>query len=75
MPINRLFREGKIKPEDVERLNQAFSLTLSELGLVDRNDPICEIVASKIIEVDATGTHDPKEIAKLAVAQLRSRNT
>jgi hypothetical protein len=53
MPINRLFREGKIKPEEVERLNQALSLTLSVLGLVDRNDPICEIVARKIIEIDA----------------------
>lgn len=70
MPINRLFREGKIKPEEVERLNQAFSSTLSVLGLVDRNDPICEIVAHKIIEIDAAGTHDPKEIATVAVAQL-----
>jgi hypothetical protein len=70
MPINRLFREGKIKPEEVERLNQAFAFTLSVLGLVDRNDPICEIVARKILEIDATGTHDPKEIATVAVAQL-----
>ena len=72
MPINRMFREGKIKPEDVERLDRAFSSTLSVLGLVDRNDPICEIVARKIIEIDATGTHDPKEIATVAIAQLRS---
>jgi len=70
MPINRLFREGKIRPDDVERLNQAFSFTLSALGLVDRNDAICEIVARKIIEIDANGIHKPKEIANLAVAQL-----
>jgi hypothetical protein len=70
MPINRLFREGKITPEEVERLNRAFTFTLQSLHLVDRNDPICEIVARKVIEIDAAGTHDPKEIASLAVKQL-----
>jgi hypothetical protein len=70
MPINRLFRDGKINPEEVERLNRAFSFALRSLSLVDRNDPICEIVARKVIEIDAAGTRDPKEIASLAVKQL-----
>ena len=65
MPINRLFEDGKIKPEDLERLNRAFTFTLKSLHLVDRNDPICEIVARKVVELDLAGTHDPKEIAKL----------
>jgi hypothetical protein len=38
--------------------------------LVDRNAPICEIVARKIIEINAAGWHEPEEIAKLAAAQL-----
>jgi hypothetical protein len=70
MPINRLLKEGKFKPEEVERLNRAFALALSLLGLVDRNDPICEMVARKVIDIDAAGTHEPEEIAKLAVARL-----
>ena len=70
MPINRLFRDGKIKPEDVERLNRAFSFTLQSLSLVDRNDPVCEIVARKVIEIDRAGIRDPKEIASLAVKRL-----
>jgi hypothetical protein len=70
MPINRLFRGGKIKPEEVERLNRAFTFTLRSMSLVDRNDPVCEIVACKVIEIDAAGTHDPEEIAKLAAKQL-----
>jgi len=71
MPINRLFRDGKIRPEEVERLNRAFSFTLRSLGLVDRdNDPVSEIVARKVIEIDTAGTHDPKKIASLAVKQL-----
>lgn len=70
MPINKLFRDGKIKPKDVGRLNHAFTFALSMLGLVDRNDPICEIVARKVIEIDAAGTHDPREIGTLAAKQL-----
>jgi hypothetical protein len=70
MPINRLLKDGKFKPEEVERLNRAFALALSLLGLVDRNDPICEMVARKVIDIDAAGTHEPEEIAKLAVARL-----
>lgn len=70
MPITRLLKDGKFGPEEVERLDRAFSFTLKSLSLVDRNDPICEIVARKVIEIDKTGTHDPKEIAKLAARQL-----
>lgn len=70
MPINRLLKEGNVKPDDVERLNRAFALALSLLGLVDQNDPICEMVARKVIDIHATGTHEPEEIAKLAVERL-----
>ena len=70
MPINRVFRDGKIKPEEVERLNRAYTFTLRRLSLVDRDDLVCEIVARKVIEIDAAGIHEPKEIAKLAVKQL-----
>jgi len=70
MPIDRLFRDGKIAPEEVEGLNRAFKFALRFLHLVDRNDPVCDIVARKVIEIDAAGTRDPKEIAKLAARQL-----
>jgi hypothetical protein len=70
MPINRLFREGKIQPEELERLDRAFTFTLRSLYLVDRNDPICDIVARKVIEIDAAGTRDPEEIAKIAAKEL-----
>jgi len=35
MPINRLLKEGNFTPAEVERLNRAFALALSFLGLVD----------------------------------------
>jgi hypothetical protein len=71
MSINRLFRDGRIKPEEFKRLNRAYTFTLRSLSLVDRkNDPACEIIARKIIEIDAAGTHDPEEIARVAVKKL-----
>ena len=70
MPINRLMREGKIKPEEFERLDRAFTFTLKRLQLVDRNDPVCDIVARKVLDIAATGTHEPEEIARLAAKQF-----
>lgn len=71
MPIYRLLKDGKINPDEVERLNRAFTFTLKSLHLVDRNDPICEIVARKVIEIDRAGTHDPHEIAALATKEFK----
>jgi hypothetical protein len=71
MSINRTFKDGKIKLEEIKRLNRAYTFALRTLSLVDRrNDPVCDVIARKIIEIDATGTHEPKEIARLAVKQL-----
>jgi len=38
--------------------------------LVDRNDPICEIVARKVIKIGADGTRNAQEIAALAAKEL-----
>jgi hypothetical protein len=70
MPISRLFKDGKIRPEEFERLDRAFTFTLKSLSLVDRDDPLCEIVARKVIEIDASGTHEPREIAKIAAKEF-----
>jgi hypothetical protein len=65
--------EGRhLYPGEIERLNRAFALALNLLGLVDRNDPVCEMVARKIISVYTAGAREPEEIAKLAVARLGS---
>jgi hypothetical protein len=55
---------------EAERFSQAFTRTLKSLNLVDREDPLCDLIARKIIEIDAAGIHDPKEIAKIAAQQL-----
>jgi hypothetical protein len=70
VPLDRLLQGRGIGLEDSERLKQAFNLALNGLHLVDRNDPICAIVARKIIEIGLDGTRDPHEIAALTIKQL-----
>jgi hypothetical protein len=39
------------------------AVALGSLGLVDRNNPLTELVAKKVIELHADGLNDPAEIA------------
>ena len=64
IPIHRLLKEANINLDDVELLTSAFHLALHELLLVDRNDdPLCDFVARKVIEVS--------ERMALALAMLK----
>jgi hypothetical protein len=69
MPLTRLLKDSKLTPDDIKRLNKAYTFTLRSLSLVDRNDPLTEIVARKVIEIGAN-IH-PEEIARTAVKGLR----
>jgi hypothetical protein len=70
MPINRLLARSSLGPEEIRLLNEAYEQTLRALNLVDRNDPLTEIVAKKIIEISQTITNDPAQISKLAIKAL-----
>ena len=72
MPILRLLEQLPLEPEEVAGLLCAYQQTLHALGLVDRTDPIVELVARKVIEIGGTGVRDPAEIAILAVKDLGS---
>jgi hypothetical protein len=70
--IRRLLKaSGLAGLQEVEkRLNRAYRDVLRSLHLVDRNDPIAEIVAKTVIEIGATGVREPSEISKIAVKRL-----
>jgi hypothetical protein len=72
MPINRLLKD-KRTPEEIELLIKAFNHALNLLGVVDRNDPLCDMVARKVIEVGTIGTNEPREIAEMAVVRIGLR--
>jgi hypothetical protein len=50
MPIVRLLEREAFRPEDIKVITVAFEDTLAALQLIDRLDPLTEMVAKKIIE-------------------------
>ena len=72
MPINRLLKD-KRTPEEIELLNKAFNHALNLRGGVDRNDPLCDMVAREVVEVGTTGISEAREIAEMAVVRIGLR--
>jgi hypothetical protein len=72
MTIRRLLEKSSLQPEEISRLVAAYEQALRGLDLVDRSDPVAEIVAKKIIKIGKRGG-DAVEIAKLAVDELAVR--
>ena len=62
MPIQKLLATGEFTPEQRHVFELAFNSAQRKLDLVDRNDPICEIVARKVIEIGLT-TNQPNVVA------------
>jgi hypothetical protein len=55
MPIVRLLQNAAFDPTDIEIIAAAFEDACRELGLVERPDPLSELLARKFIEIAQTG--------------------
>jgi hypothetical protein len=67
MPIRRLLEGSGLSASEINRLAIAYETALRKLHLVDRDDPVVEMVARKVIDLGAAAG-DPIEIARRAVA-------
>jgi hypothetical protein len=70
VPIHRLFQQGSFDPADIERLTAAYECALELLRLKDRADPVCELIAAKIIQVYRLGERDPPRTCARAIREL-----
>jgi hypothetical protein len=70
MPIRPLLANSKLPPAQQDLLVLAFNDTLRKLSLVDRSDPICEIVARKVIEIGSRGAMSAVAITEIACKEL-----
>ncbi|MBW7964505.1 MULTISPECIES: hypothetical protein [unclassified Bradyrhizobium] len=73
MTINRLLEDSRLTPEQRHVYELAFNATLRKLDLVDRRDPICDLVARKIIEIGSSGVTNAIVLAEIASKQLDPR--
>jgi hypothetical protein len=69
MPIRQFIR-GELTSAEFNRLNVAYARSLRLLDLTDRNDPVSDIVAKKVVDVGTSGLTDPEEIAKAVVSHF-----
>ena len=70
MAIYRLLKFAAFEPEMIASMTAAYEDALRVLRLADRQDPITELVAKKIIEVAQLGESDPVSIRELALKEL-----
>jgi len=70
MAIYRLLKNSRWNPDEISCLTTAYDETLKALGLKDRNDPLTEFVARKIIEVAENGLSDPAMLSGIAMKEL-----
>jgi hypothetical protein len=71
MTIHRLLAKTTVGPEEMRLLNEAYQRALRAMHLVDRHDPLTEMLAKKIIEVSKAGINDPVQLSQLAIKDLR----
>ena len=71
MTIHRLLQNTPLEPEDIERLVTAYEQTLRALDLKERDDPLTQAVAKKIIEIGQSGIRDPEQISQLVIRAFR----
>ncbi len=69
MPVNRLLPDS-LTPEQRHVLETAFASTLRQLYLVDRNDPICEIVAAKLIDIHKRGVTNAVALTEMTIREI-----
>jgi hypothetical protein len=70
VPIQQFLQRPSFGPDEVKRLTDAYEAALTLLGLTDRTDPLCELIAAKIIQVYRLGEHDPPRLCVRAVKEL-----
>jgi hypothetical protein len=75
MAIYRLIARGSFGPDEIGIMTAAYESALTELRMVDRNDPFTELIAKAIFNVTASGERDPEKIKKRAINALGIRNT
>jgi hypothetical protein len=73
MTICKLLKGSPLEPEQIRSLVAAYEKTLRKIGLVDRDDPITEMIAKKIVEIAQTGIHDPAELSAIAIKEIGIR--
>jgi hypothetical protein len=67
MPIQKLLATADFTTEQRHVFELAFNNTLRKLSLVDRDDPLCEMIAKRVVEAGLTGPCNAVAITELVL--------
>jgi hypothetical protein len=67
---NEIAEGGSFSPQDVALLGNAYEAILVVLRLDDRDDPLTEIIAAKLIELFQAGERDPAKLGDRTIQEL-----
>jgi len=73
MGIHTLIANGSFGPDEIRVMSEAYEAALIVLQISNSDDPITELIAKSIINVSATGEHDPAQMAERAINALGIR--
>jgi hypothetical protein len=73
MAIYRLLQKHTTGPKEICRITEAYEQALPILCIKDRDDPLTEMIAKKIIKIAQTGINDPAQISALVIKELEVR--
>jgi hypothetical protein len=75
MALYRLLENSSLRlgPKEVRCVIEAYEQTLHALSVKERDDPLTEMIAVKIIRLAQTGVHDPARLSALAIKELSVR--
>jgi hypothetical protein len=69
MPIRAHIPSGCFSQDEIDILTAAFERSLTLLRLKDRNDPLIEIVAKRVVEIAQSGEMDSAVITEMIVSE------
>jgi len=72
VPLYQLLQNGAFDPDAVTAMSAAFEETCRVLGLAERTDPLCILVAQKILECARTGERDPIRLRECALKEINT---
>jgi hypothetical protein len=72
VPLYRLLQNSAFDPDTVAAMSAAFEETCRMLGLAERTDPLCNLVAQKILDCARTGERDPNRLRECALKAINA---
>jgi hypothetical protein len=70
VPIYRLLQQASFDEADIRAMTTAYEAALELMRLVNRQDPLTELIAAKIIEVYQAGENNPPKLCARALKEM-----